>query len=76
MTHTAFAEEAREASLSAQRARLWRLCALNEMDGSPMHFYPHERIGLFIDGPNVYATSQALGFTIDYRRLLSEVHAL
>ncbi len=37
-----------------------------------MHFYPDERIGLFIDGPNVYATTQALGFTIDYKRLLSE----
>lgn len=37
-----------------------------------MHFYPDERVGLFIDGPNVYATTQALGFTIDYKRLLSE----
>ena len=35
-----------------------------------MHFYPHERIALFIDGANLYATAKALGFDIDYRRLL------
>lgn len=36
-----------------------------------MHFYPHERIALFIDGANLYATSKALGFDIDYKRLLA-----
>ncbi|MGD9784928.1 MAG: NYN domain-containing protein [Hyphomicrobiaceae bacterium] len=36
-----------------------------------MHFYPNERIALFIDGANLYATSKALGFDIDYKRLLS-----
>jgi len=30
------------------------------------------KIALFIDGSNFYATSKALGFDIDYRRLLSE----
>ncbi len=35
-----------------------------------MHFYPHERLGLFIDGSNLYAAARALGFDIDYRRLL------
>jgi len=30
------------------------------------------RIALFIDGANLYATSKALGFDIDYRRLLEE----
>ncbi|MBB4372508.1 uncharacterized LabA/DUF88 family protein [Bradyrhizobium sp. cir1] len=30
------------------------------------------KIALFIDGSNLYATSKALGFDIDYRRLLSE----
>lgn len=35
-----------------------------------MHFYPSERIALFIDGANLYATAKALGFDIDYRRLL------
>ena len=35
-----------------------------------MGFYPHERIGLFIDGANLYATARALGFDIDYKRLL------
>src|SRR6201987_784107 len=35
-------------------------------------FYPQERIGLFIDGSNLYAAAKALGFDIDYRRLLGE----
>jgi len=35
-----------------------------------MNFYPHERLGLFIDGSNLYAAARALGFDIDYRRLL------
>ena len=30
------------------------------------------RIALFIDGANLYATAKALGFDIDYRRLLKE----
>ena len=30
------------------------------------------KIGLFIDGPNLYATARALGLDIDYRRLLAE----
>jgi uncharacterized LabA/DUF88 family protein len=36
----------------------------------PMFFYPEERIGLFIDGANLYAAARALGFDIDYKRLL------
>ena len=34
-------------------------------------FDPREKIALFIDGANLYATSKALGFDIDYRKLLS-----
>ena len=34
-------------------------------------FDPREKIGLFIDGANLYATSRSLGFDIDYRRLLT-----
>jgi uncharacterized LabA/DUF88 family protein len=30
------------------------------------------KIGLFIDGANLHATAKALGFDIDYRRLLQE----
>ena len=30
------------------------------------------RVGLFIDGANLYATARALGFDIDYRRLLAD----
>jgi uncharacterized LabA/DUF88 family protein len=35
-----------------------------------MHFYPDERVALFIDGSNLYATAKTLGFDIDYKRLL------
>src|SRR5690348_2565989 len=31
-----------------------------------------ERTALFIDGANLYATAKALGFDIDYKRLLKE----
>src|SRR5579872_4792449 len=34
------------------------------------HFYEDERIALFIDGANLYSAARALGFDIDYRRLL------
>ena len=36
-----------------------------------MHIYQTERIALFIDGANLYATAKSLGFDIDYKRLLS-----
>jgi uncharacterized LabA/DUF88 family protein len=35
-----------------------------------MNFYPQERVALFIDGANLYSTARALGFDIDYKRLL------
>jgi uncharacterized LabA/DUF88 family protein len=35
-------------------------------------FDPREKIAVFIDGANLYATSRSLGFDIDYRRLLVE----
>ncbi len=31
-----------------------------------------ERIALFIDGANLYATAKSLGFDVDYKRLLKE----
>lgn len=34
-------------------------------------FDPRETIAMFIDGANLYATSRALGFDIDYRKLLA-----
>ena len=40
-----------------------------------MGFYPQERIALFIDGSNLYAAARALGFDIDYKRLLQEFAA-
>jgi uncharacterized LabA/DUF88 family protein len=33
---------------------------------------PFARIALFIDGANLHATARALGFDVDYRRLLQE----
>src|SRR5215467_11454937 len=36
-----------------------------------MNFYPTERVALFIDGANLYATAKALAFDIDYKRLLA-----
>lgn len=35
-----------------------------------MIFYPQERMGLFIDGSNLYAAARALNFDIDYKHLL------
>lgn len=35
-------------------------------------FYKDERLALFIDGANLYATARALGFDIDYKLLRQE----
>jgi uncharacterized LabA/DUF88 family protein len=35
-----------------------------------MNFYHNERVALFIDGANLFATAKTLGFDIDYKRLL------
>jgi uncharacterized LabA/DUF88 family protein len=35
-------------------------------------FYPTEKLALFIDGANFYSQAKALGFDIDYRKLLDE----
>jgi len=37
-----------------------------------MSIDPREKVVLFIDGANLYATSKAIGIDIDYRRLLQE----
>jgi uncharacterized LabA/DUF88 family protein len=37
---------------------------------------PSSKIGLFIDGPNLHAMSRALGFDIDFKRLLEEFQRL
>ncbi len=34
--------------------------------------HPNERVGLFIDGANLYSAAKALGFDMDYKKLLSE----
>ena len=35
-----------------------------------MTIYPGERTALFIDGANLYAAARALGFNIDYKKML------
>ena len=35
-----------------------------------MNFYEQEKVALFIDGANLYATARSLAFDIDYKRLL------
>jgi uncharacterized LabA/DUF88 family protein len=37
-----------------------------------MSIDPREKVVVFIDGANLYATSKAIGIDIDYRRLLAE----
>ena len=39
-------------------------------------FPPNERIGLFIDGANLYSASRNLGFDVDYRNLLDHFRKL
>jgi uncharacterized LabA/DUF88 family protein len=41
-------------------------------DAVLLRFDPREKIALFIDGANLYATAKSLGFDIDYKRLLTE----
>ncbi len=36
-----------------------------------MQLYKDEKTSLFLDGSNLYATAKALGFDIDYKRLLA-----
>ena len=33
------------------------------------------RLGLFIDGPNLFQTAKTLGFDIDHKRLMKEFEA-
>jgi uncharacterized LabA/DUF88 family protein len=35
-----------------------------------MQIYETERLGLFVDGSNLYSAARALGFDIDYKKLL------
>ncbi len=36
-----------------------------------MYFHPNEKLALFIDGSNLFATAKSLSFDIDYKRLRS-----
>jgi uncharacterized LabA/DUF88 family protein len=51
-------------------SKVWVLIAL--MVKSSIDMSSSNRIALFIDGANLYATSRALGFDIDFKRLLEE----
>jgi uncharacterized LabA/DUF88 family protein len=37
-----------------------------------MKFYLQERLAIFIDGSNLYGAAKALGFDVDYKKLLTE----
>lgn len=37
-----------------------------------MRFYTQERLAIFIDGSNLYGAAKALGFDVDYKKLLTE----
>jgi uncharacterized LabA/DUF88 family protein len=37
-----------------------------------VHFEPREKVALYIDGANLYATAKSLGFDIDYKRLRAD----
>ncbi|WP_334175894.1 NYN domain-containing protein [Pseudoxanthobacter sp.] len=45
---------------------------MNRPVKDPFNFDPREKIALFIDGANLYGAARAIGFDIDYRRLLEE----
>jgi len=47
-----------------------RIVAIDSLERYLKMFDPREKIALFIDGANLYATSKALGFDIDYKQLL------
>ena len=38
-------------------------------------FDKREKMALFIDGANLYATSKSIGFDIDYKKMLSYFHS-
>ena len=38
-------------------------------------FHPDDRVAVFIDGANLYQAAKALGFDIDYKRLLHTLAA-
>lgn len=40
------------------------------MAGVALNLHPDERVIVFIDGANLHAATRALGFTIDYKKLL------
>ena len=43
---------------------------ISDTEGIWQMFDQREKIALFIDGANLYATSKTLGFDIDYKRML------
>ena len=55
----------------AMRWSLPILYAVSITRWSECIFTQNERLALFIDGANLYATAKALGFDIDYKRLLA-----
>ena len=40
------------------------------LPSSDQLFHPEDRVAVFIDGANLYQAAKALGFDVDYKRLL------
>src|SRR5215470_15046743 len=58
-----------QSAVGARRIN-WRYSSRRDMTAPQL-----EKIALFIDGANLYATAKSLGFDIDYKRLLREFHS-
>jgi uncharacterized LabA/DUF88 family protein len=48
----------------------------NTENAATRHFYPNEKLAIFIDGANLYAAAKTLNFDIDYRKLLAWTSSL
>lgn len=57
----------------ARSGTMARRPAVPERKGPTLiNIHQHERLGLFIDGANLYSAARSLGFDIDYKRLREE----
>jgi uncharacterized LabA/DUF88 family protein len=63
-----FADAPSNSSVTAH----WPKFALNNDANEANQMPASDKIALFIDGANLYATAKTLGFDIDYKRLLKE----
>jgi uncharacterized LabA/DUF88 family protein len=53
----------------------FRQSACEPIEGPLMPLGTENKIAVFVDGANLYSTAKALGFDIDYKRLLTEIQS-